>query len=144
MGLRIVRHSAIGDVHSQSQIPARQLAHRRQTSCTISTIPMLAKRPATVMQLAKDPPIIVYVPKPKAPEETVKVAQISSDIDSGMRKYLNRNIAGLPLGGPLGAIAATPGFPWDCPYRSLGTLSFFLSSASTSSTSTPRPNISPR
>ncbi len=61
------------------------------------------------MQLAKDPPIIVaYVPDAKASEDTVKVAKAGSDIDSGMRKYLNQNIAGLPLGGPLGAIAATP------------------------------------
>jgi hypothetical protein len=61
------------------------------------------------MQLAKDPPIIVaYVPEPKASEDTVKVTKAGSDIDSGLRKYLNQNLTGLPLGGPLGAIAATP------------------------------------
>jgi hypothetical protein len=61
------------------------------------------------MKLAKDPPIIVaYVPKAKASEETVEVAKAGSSIDSGLRKYLNQNLAELPLGGPLGAIAATP------------------------------------
>jgi hypothetical protein len=60
------------------------------------------------MQLAKDPRIIVYVPKPKAPEDTVKAVKVSSQIDSGLRKYLNQNLAELPHGGPLGAVAATP------------------------------------
>lgn len=70
---------------------------------------MPGERPANVMRLAKDPPIIVaYVPDAKTSEDTVKVAKAGSNIDSGMRKYLNQNLTGLPLGGPLGAIAATP------------------------------------
>jgi hypothetical protein len=45
-------------------------------------------------------------PADKAPEATVKVTKAGAAIDAGLRNYLSQNLAGLPLGGPLGSVGA--------------------------------------